>query len=278
MLFYTATSRVLPRHYAARMFALSFSAVHIPLVTFILVEAIRGQWSWPLFTALLVATVVGSVVAIAGLAGMLRPVEIATEAMRALRDGKPVGRIPAGAPDLAGELLETVAHAVRTTSARIDALEELAETDMLTGLLNRRGFFSEMERMGYPGGAVALFDANGFKAINDQHGHAEGDRVLRGMADRLVRHLSTTATLVRWGGDEFLAFVPDETCAAIQGKLDRIARSLRTQPISSAKAPVSFSIGCEDVAGGEPLALEAAIAAADTSMYREKRERVLPTS
>ena len=95
MRFYRATSFIFPRHYTARIFTISFGAVHIPLITYLVLEAIRGHWDWPTFTVLLISTVIGSGFAIAGLAGLLRPVSVATRGMRALRDGTPVQDIPA---------------------------------------------------------------------------------------------------------------------------------------------------------------------------------------
>lgn len=271
MIFYNATRRVLPRHYAARMFALCFSAVHIPLLTFLTAQAVLGNWSWTLFFALLAATVVGSVLAIVGLAGMLRPVEVATQAMRALRDGRPTARIPVGGPDMAGELLETVAHAVRANAARFEALEDLAETDMLTGLFNRRGFLAELDRMGNPPGVVAMFDADGFKAVNDRLGHAEGDHVLRQMGDRLARHFGKVAVLGRWGGDEFLVFFPDHRIEQVSARIAKISRSLVTAPLGGpGDRPITFATGCAYCESGDDASLEQAIAAADADMFTAK--------
>ena len=146
MRFYRATSFIFPRHYTARIFTISFGAVHIPLITYLVLEAIRGHWDWQTFTVLLISTVIGSGFAIAGLAGLLRPVSVATRGMRALRDGTPVQDIPAGGPDMAGELLESVAHALRSTSERFDELKDMAVTDPLTGLFNRRGFAELLEQ------------------------------------------------------------------------------------------------------------------------------------
>lgn len=271
MLFYNATRRFLPRHYAARMFALCFGAVHIPLLTFLVVEAILGNWSWTLFIALLTATVIGSVLAIFGLAGMLRPVEVATQAMRALRDGRPTARIPVGGPDMAGELLETVSHAVRANAARFEALEDLAETDMLTSLFNRRGFLAELDRMGFPPGVVAMFDADGFKEVNDRLGHAEGDHVLRQMGDRLTRQFGKVAVLARWGGDEFLVFFPDHQIQQVGARLAKISRSLVSSPLGSpGDRPVTFTTGCARYESGGDEGLEAAIAVADAELLTAK--------
>ncbi len=94
-------------------------------------------------------------------------------------------------------------------STVIGQLERAADTDYLTGLLNRRAFdlefheqLSRARRSGLPL-SLAIFDLDHFKQINDRHGHAEGDRVLRGFAALLERELRRGDTLARVGGEEF---------------------------------------------------------------------------
>ncbi|WP_300319115.1 ligand-binding sensor domain-containing diguanylate cyclase [Accumulibacter sp.] len=116
--------------------------------------------------------------------------------------------------------LETLALALQRESA---ALEESSLTDPLTGLRNRRFLTQHIEadaalalrefqshcQYGAPlrddaGLIFFLFDIDSFKPVNDQHGHAAGDAVIRQMADRLARVFRDTDYLVRWGGEEFL--------------------------------------------------------------------------
>lgn len=170
---------------------------------------------------------------------------------------------------MAGELLSSVAHAVKSTRRRIAALEDVAGTDSLTGLLNRRGFFSEMDQLGCPGGIVVMFDGDGFKAINDHAGHAGGDAVLRAMADRLLTVFGRIGVLVRWGGDEFLAYFPHSELSEIVFLLEQVDHLLATRPLLEGK-PVTFSSGFAVCGDGTIESLEEAIAAADRSMYRAK--------
>ena len=279
MRFYRATSFIFPRHYTARIFTISFGAVHVPLITYLVLEAIRGHWDWPTFTVLLIATVIGSGFAIAGLAGLLRPVSVATRGMRALRDGTPAQDIPAGGPDMAGELLESVAHALRSTSARLDELKGLALTDPLTGLLNRRGFVEQLEQLPTGAGTLALLDGDRFKQVNDRLGHAEGDRVLRALADRLRDRLRKQDMAARWGGDEFVILLRDTDEQEARAIVKRVQLSLRRRPIARLDGrPVNFSVGFAPLSGETMEAVTEAVKAADAEMYATKRGDTLQPS
>lgn len=271
MRLYNATAFLFPRHYSLRMFALSFGAVHVPLITYLVIEALRGEWDWPIFLALLVATIIGSALAIVGIGGMLAPVSEATRGMRALRDGQALPDIPVGGPDLAGELLESVAHASRSTIERLDELKGLATTDLLTGLLNRRGFVEAVEQGSGAGGTLALFDLNRLKLVNDRLGHAEGDRVLRALAERIRVRNRPGDSVGRWGGDEFVAFFKDASIEEARAIVGRAERSLRLRPIGKLDGrPIDVSVGYAALAAIEDGALEAAITAADREMYSHK--------
>ena len=272
MRFYKATSFLFPRHYPARMFALCFGAVHIPLITFLIFEAVRGQWHWGIFFALLAATVAGSAVAIAGIWGLLAPMQEATRALRALRDGDHSRPVPIGGPDMAGQLLESVAHATRSVAEKMDTLKDIATTDLLTGLANRRGFTEAMQKRGAGKGTLALLDGNRFKRINDVHGHIEGDRVLRSMAERIASTISDGDIAARWGGDEFVIFFSDKEQTEANYRLERLRLTMRRRPLAKVDgAPVSFAFGLTSVTAQDWEDIDAAIARADQLLYKEKR-------
>jgi diguanylate cyclase (GGDEF)-like protein len=88
----------------------------------------------------------------------------------------------------------------------ISSLQQMANTDPLTGLPNRRAFARAMSEC--RPGALALIDLDGFKGVNDRLGHAAGDQLLGAVADEGRRHLPEGATLARLGGDEFGLVVP----------------------------------------------------------------------
>ena len=93
--------------------------------------------------------------------------------------------------------------------ARVRRLEATADIDPVTGILNRRGFDRELARsLSYVkryGTRAALFyiDLDGFKPVNDRHGHAAGDAVLKTVAAMLTRNVRASDTVARIGGDEF---------------------------------------------------------------------------
>ena len=271
MKFYKATSFVFPRHYPARMFILCFGAVHIPLVTFLVLEAVRGHWDWTIFVALLVATIIGSIAAIWGLWGLLAPVSEATLALRALRDGDFTRTVPVGGTDMAGELLESVAHAVRSTAERTQDLQGMASTDLLTGLANRRGFMEGVARLDADSGTLALLDGNRFKRVNDLHGHAEGDRVLRAMADRIVQTVGRDSVVGRWGGDEFVVFFPGTGPVEATFRIEKLRRTMRNRPIALVDGqPVSLAFGLAEAGTDGAIDIDAAVARADTALYADK--------
>ena len=279
MRLYRATAFLFPRHYTIRMFLLCFLAVHMPLLAFLGFEVTRGAWHWQTFAVLLGATVVGSAFAIAALAGLLVPVAVATRGLRALRDGQQMQDIPAGGPDMAGELLESVAHALRSTSARLDELKGLALTDPLTGLLNRRGFVEQLEQLPTGAGTLALLDGDRFKQVNDRLGHAEGDRVLRALADRLRDRLRKQDMAARWGGDEFVILLRETDEQEARAIVKRVQLSLRRRPIARLNGrAINFSVGFAPLSGETMEAVTEAVKAADAEMYATKRGDTLQPS
>lgn len=109
------------------------------------------------------------------------------------------------------QTLETrVAERTRELSEANRRLEEMAMTDMLTGLPNRRQAMRRLEREWAEGGALSclMIDADGFKQINDTQGHDAGDAVLRELARTMAHEARTDDVVCRLGGDEFLVICP----------------------------------------------------------------------
>ncbi len=164
---------------------------------------------------------------------------------------------------------------------RFQSLEQLASTDLLTGAWNRRHFeeavAGEMHRARRYGHPVALLmlDIDHFKQINDTHGHQEGDRVLREMADRVRSVIRLSDSLTRWGGEEFIVLMPDTGLSSASTLAERIRESLGGQ-LFEGVGRVTVSIG---VAEYLPAASrEAWLERADQAMYRAKgagRNRVM---
>jgi diguanylate cyclase (GGDEF)-like protein len=151
----------------------------------------------------------------------------------------------------------------------------LARIDSLTGVLNS-GAFREVvtERIqlaARSGQAVVLayIDIDDFKAINDTWGHAEGDRVLRAVAETLSRQVRKTDVVGRLGGDEFAMLFPSTGEGGAREVLDKIRAQL-TRITSDAGWPIGFSIGAA-VFVVPPKDPEEAITKADALMYRGKQ-------
>lgn len=156
--------------------------------------------------------------------------------------------------------------------AEFDRSLELAVTDGLTGLRNRRYVFRHLESLLRAGTAcgVLMIDVDRFKPLNDYYGHAAGDAALREVAARLREHVRASDIVARYGGEEFLVVMSGagaEETAVIAERL-RVAIGDRPIDLGQAKLPVTVSIGSAlSVNNTEG---EALIAAADSAMYRAK--------
>ncbi|MEZ5669816.1 MAG: GGDEF domain-containing protein [Alphaproteobacteria bacterium] len=156
-------------------------------------------------------------------------------------------------------------------------LEQLALKDPLTGIGNRRLFYLRLEhaialarRSGQPL-AILLIDLDRFKRINDRHGHAAGDAVLKTTADRLQRCCRTVDTIARLGGDEFVLLM--ETGVTADGARV-LANRLEQQLIlpvdlDDTQVSIGASIGIA-MAEGRDVDAERLLGAADKAMYRIK--------
>jgi diguanylate cyclase (GGDEF)-like protein/PAS domain S-box-containing protein len=166
------------------------------------------------------------------------------------------------------------------TRRHLAQIEELAYTDPLTGLPNRRRFAERMEsalwQARLDGGAVALLvlDLDGFKDVNDALGHAAGDELLQCVADRLRGRLRRGDLLARLGGDEFLVGLVGLDPASAQQEAASVAGQLQaavTEPVTlgtatvQVRAGVGVSVHPEDGAEFGPL-----LHAADARMYAAK--------
>ncbi len=161
---------------------------------------------------------------------------------------------------------------------RHEASEDLrvaAATDALTGLPNRAGLLATLERalQGDQPVIVLFCDLDGFKAVNDVHGHATGDVLLRAVADRLTKGVRDGDVVGRLGGDEFVVVSPGLSAEDAPRMVQRLVANV-AQPLVLLEGVfcVGVSIG---VAAGQPgTDVEALLAHADGEMYRRKSWRV----
>lgn len=170
--------------------------------------------------------------------------------------------------------------ALRRASQR---LRQMAVTDELTGLYNRRFFWSrwqwECERAKRYQRPLAclMIDVNGFKQVNDRLGHLAGDLILKQVAQELKTVLRQADILARFGGDEFVIALPettDDQAALVAGKLRQI--SIRVPRGASREVPpISLSVGMSRVEQ-EDDSPQKILDAADRSLYASKRQRLHP--
>jgi two-component system, cell cycle response regulator len=166
---------------------------------------------------------------------------------------------------------------------RYSDLEDLAYRDELTELPNRRGatrqldvLISRARRHGHQL-ALLLVDADRFKAVNDEHGHAVGDVVLRELASRLRERVRGEDIVGRWGGEEFVVALPETTPDGAVAAAESLRTAVGASPIAAGGATLGMtvSIGVAVWTGEE---LEDLVARADTALYAAKaagRDRVM---
>jgi diguanylate cyclase (GGDEF)-like protein len=154
--------------------------------------------------------------------------------------------------------------------------EDLVHSDPLTGLLNRRGFERDVDRMieriesGEAADDIAVLsiDIDSFKSVNDSHGHAAGDEVIKLVAARLSEVLGESASIARSGGEEFTVAVP----AADRAALHQLGERVRTVvSCESDVVPVTVSVGVTRFDRSRPEPVMSALRTADSAMYRAKR-------
>jgi diguanylate cyclase (GGDEF)-like protein len=162
-------------------------------------------------------------------------------------------------------------------SARTQELERASVTDALTGLRNRHYVqllepaWRERKRGWW---LIALVDIDYFKRINDEHGHAAGDEVLRAVAQRLGGVLSEAVTAVRWGGEEFLIVGELDDARSAAPLMRKLLCAIGNEPVAIAGMPpltVTCSVGWDVVAVKDALSLDTMLASADQKLYAAKR-------
>jgi diguanylate cyclase (GGDEF)-like protein/PAS domain S-box-containing protein len=156
-----------------------------------------------------------------------------------------------------------------------DPLTGLANRALLLELSEQALTLAERHRHGV---ALLFLDLDGFKPINDQHGHAVGDRVLQAVARLVVGAIRASDTLARLGGDEFVVLVPrligsEDELAVVARRVRTAVEAVAEEIDEAAGLSVSIGIACSPQHGES---LEQLMAAADAAMYRAKRNREQP--
>lgn len=158
--------------------------------------------------------------------------------------------------------------------------EKMANTDPLTGLNNRRSFYKFVQPIWAMGlrsksdTAVIMLDIDHFKLLNDNYGHALGDRVLVQLAETLQKEARGGDILARWGGEEFLIFLPETRmvdAVAIAERMRNKICALQLVTDRAEKLSFTVSLGVASTHDGD-ISLDELIGEADRQLYRAKKQ------
>ena len=158
-----------------------------------------------------------------------------------------------------------------TQAAQADAMRHQAQSDSLTGLLNRRGVLERIRDCSTKQLLVSLIDIDEFKDINDRYGHLVGDEVIQAVAARIEGGLSREDVIGRWGGDEFVIVLEmglEFGSTVIQRVFDRV----NSQPLSTSAGRITVGISGGLCAWDRDEALESVLARADLALYAAKHD------
>ncbi|MBP5609880.1 MAG: GGDEF domain-containing protein, partial [Clostridia bacterium] len=192
----------------------------------------------------------------------------------------PAPPLPEDGADAAEGSIEKLSEDVATIRLNlkrfIDFIHAQAYIDGMTGVGNKSAYLElvrETDRIISEGNAafsIAVFDVNGLKAVNDDYGHENGDRMIVGAAD-CIKRIFGNKCVFRIGGDEFIAVLPDHTVQDMVeafAKLD--AETARENEKGAGPAKISFSKGAATYEAGVDKEFRAVFKRADEEMYRDK--------
>ena len=194
------------------------------------------------------------------------------------RGGPPSRSVPMELVTLLGEI-ERLNAALKAEQAKVRELEARADTDALTEVFNRLGFDREIRRtLAYikrywTRAALIYIDLDGFKPVNDRHGHAAGDAILKLVAVTLSRNVRASDTVARLGGDEFAVILWNLSEADAAAKAFALEEAVAQATVAweAEMLCVGASIGLSMLGPDDELA--DALAKADRAMYARKAQR-----
>jgi len=178
-------------------------------------------------------------------------------------------------------LLEQVLTDARVANEKLtkahEKLEQLAHIDPLTTALNRHAFHGYLKRQGDENqpiaGCVGFFDIDNLKTINDAHGHAAGDAVIR-IVVRAIRGIIRAEDLIfRWGGDEFFVLMIGIDSQLANARMSRMEKILSDVRVDGVAQPMTIGVSHAFENFFDLDELEESIKRADAGMYREKQTR-----
>jgi len=207
---YRALSRApYPKSYVGKIFLTAFIGTHVPLLALLAYFVSRRRFgvrsALRILSVTVPATLGGTAMTLWAIHALSAPTALASKALRRYLDSGELPELPVGYTDRAGRLMADVQYAVERLDAAMKPLDELASTDPLTGLYNRRAAEDRLAEdvgraeRGRGTLALAVVDLDRFKPINDEHGHHAGDECLRHFAEVLGRNVRAGDWVARWG-------------------------------------------------------------------------------
>ena len=175
-------------------------------------------------------------------------------------------------------LMDAVQEVSNRIQSQKETLRQLSETDSLTGLLNRRRFIQELEKAWALANRgvtayIMTLDVDGFKQINDHHGHAAGDQVLRAIADCLNACTRSTDVVARLGGDEFVTLLvhsDEATSLELFKRLGTCFRQTQMKLSIDSNLYCTISAGLANIDPAIDADAEATLQRSDEALYRAK--------
>lgn len=228
---------MLKTSYAGKFALAAFVGILIPLATFIVYLLLsRTDWEtmYPVLAALVLACFAGFLGTLWILRELLLPIDLTAEALRNYIDSRKVPDLPLHFTDRAGRLMEGTQYTLTQLHETITRLERVSDTDDLTGIYNRRAgekrLSEEVARAerDLQTFHIAFFDVNGFRQINEKHGHSAGDAVISHLAALLQLNTRRGDWVARWGGDEFLVGLHRNR--ALKMVMERIVKAISGSP------------------------------------------------
>ncbi|HEY1992216.1 MAG TPA: GGDEF domain-containing protein, partial [Gammaproteobacteria bacterium] len=209
---------------------------------------------------------------------MVVPLASGNSAFRLLLVGRESKTIEVQGLDIAAAMAKQVSVAL-DRALLVKDLERLATTDSLTRLHIRRSVLHKAElefersRRYQRALSVLMLDVDHFKRVNDSYGHETGDRVLRVLADTCRSSLRQQDVLGRYGGEEFIAFLPETSVEVALEAAERLRRNVQDLAINSPQGPlkVTVSIGVATLSRATG-SIGTLISAADRALYEAKQK------
>lgn len=274
MFLYRVLARLFPRSYRARLLTVVFMCTSLPMQVLVVWLLLNGN-SEPerqiLGTTIgLLATFAGTLLSLFLLYHLLEPLRRAADAVEAYYERQVLPRLPDAGPDEVGRLMRGINRCLRGVDAGVRQLERHASTDPLTEALNRRGCEQALQdsvavaQRDHSPFALVVVDLDNLKPINDEHGHAAGDRALIRLVETARGWLGAHDWVGRWGGDEFLVGIHDDLGPA----RERVTKWLAALAAPGGTGfPVHASAGCACYHGQDAMTL---YREADAAMYEAK--------